>query len=396
MYDAVVIGGGLAGLYTAYRLQSKGMTCVLVESSRRLGGRVMSKKTTDGVVYECGAAKLLPSHKHTIGLIKELGFSTKDLVKFKKIITLKDIQERGILDDILNEIVKGVKRERYDIAINQTLKDWMTHKFPKDTIEYVLKASGYPHLFEHCNAHCGVHYIKRDLLAKELITFTPGLSSIITRLEEKFKEMGGKVIKGKKVHSLLHLPNGQGIKVAGLTTHAIVFAVPPRQLKCIKGLSKGVYDACDRVISIPLLRVFAHGDLGIIPYTHIGNEVQRMMSRSDKFYQLVYASDRNAVFWKKDVKGSFKETYCKLVGASRPQCRTIHNVEPHYWPQGVHLWGPGSDGALVWEDLKRGQKNIWVVGEAFCPYQRWMESAVLTAKDVVDALTSSVQQGSSP
>jgi monoamine oxidase len=68
----VVIGGGLAGLTAAYRLQNKGMNVYLYEARRRLGGRVLSA-FTQGRSIELGGQNICDGGeaKHLLQLIHE-------------------------------------------------------------------------------------------------------------------------------------------------------------------------------------------------------------------------------------------------------------------------------------------------------------------------------------
>lgn len=70
----VVIGGGLAGLTTAYRLDKAGINVELYEARSRLGGRVFTA-TTDGRIAELGAQNINDGGKavHINSLIDELG-----------------------------------------------------------------------------------------------------------------------------------------------------------------------------------------------------------------------------------------------------------------------------------------------------------------------------------
>ena len=66
---AVIIGGGISGLYTLYKLGKKypKLKILLLESNERYGGRIYSyKETIDGQEYimDLGAGRL--GHHHTL------------------------------------------------------------------------------------------------------------------------------------------------------------------------------------------------------------------------------------------------------------------------------------------------------------------------------------------
>ena len=81
IYDCVIIGAGLSGLYAAYNLRQSGAECVLLEARDRLGGRIFSPKpatlaATPSARYDLGAAWVWPSFQPLIHqLIETLGLS---------------------------------------------------------------------------------------------------------------------------------------------------------------------------------------------------------------------------------------------------------------------------------------------------------------------------------
>lgn len=384
-HDAVIVGGGISGLYVAYNLQKKGLRCLVLDKNKHCGGRILSKETKEGVVYECGAGKLLPSHTLMLNLIKELGFKKTDLAKFKKVVEYAEMPEASKpLSAYLREMLKKLAREPREELIKVTLKEWMRVHYPEDVVDYVLLASGYAHLFEYCNAYNGMAYLKKDLLETNIISFLPGLTKIVERLEESYKGLGGIIVKSYEAKEVRD--NVVDGKYKG---KHIILAVPPRQLEKIKGLPSNVYDACAGVVGVKLIRVFTHGNLGDIPYTHVGNPIQRTMTRSPGFYQLVYASDKNASFWKEAVKkGQLEATYCALSSKCNRKAG-IRDIDTYFWKEGIHLWKKGADGEEIWRGLlhnKTAKHRTWVVGEAFCPYQRWMESALITGEAVIARL----------
>jgi len=77
----VIVGGGLAGLTTAYRLKRAGVTAELHEASDRLGGRCWSIRGAfaPGLVAEHGGELIDTGHIDIRQLAKELGFVTDNL-----------------------------------------------------------------------------------------------------------------------------------------------------------------------------------------------------------------------------------------------------------------------------------------------------------------------------
>lgn len=87
--DVLVIGGGLCGLLTAYRLKEKGVNCVLVEKERVMGG--VSSNTTAKITAQHG----LIYHK----LIKNMG---EEKAKLYLKINLEAIDEYEELSEKFN------------------------------------------------------------------------------------------------------------------------------------------------------------------------------------------------------------------------------------------------------------------------------------------------------
>jgi oxygen-dependent protoporphyrinogen oxidase len=72
----VIIGGGISGLATAYQLEKKGISYLLLEASNRLGGLVSTHKTPEGYQYE-GAPNTLLADEAAFDLIEELGLTNE-------------------------------------------------------------------------------------------------------------------------------------------------------------------------------------------------------------------------------------------------------------------------------------------------------------------------------
>jgi len=77
-YDFIVIGGGIAGLYTTYNILKKRphSKIILLEKENHLGGRIHTF-TDDYMSVEAGAGRFHQNNKLLLELIRELGLSSK-------------------------------------------------------------------------------------------------------------------------------------------------------------------------------------------------------------------------------------------------------------------------------------------------------------------------------
>lgn len=68
----VILGAGMAGLVSAYELSRLGHQVTIYEASSRVGGRVWTKRFSDGQYHELGAMRIPQSHDHTRYYAKEV------------------------------------------------------------------------------------------------------------------------------------------------------------------------------------------------------------------------------------------------------------------------------------------------------------------------------------
>lgn len=93
MKMVVVIGGGIAGLTTAFRLQQAGIQVTVLEKNERLGGAISSVKE-DGFLMEIGPNTILETSPKVTELVRDAGLEEEkvyanELVKNRYIIRNK-------------------------------------------------------------------------------------------------------------------------------------------------------------------------------------------------------------------------------------------------------------------------------------------------------------------
>ena len=69
IFDYVIVGGGISGLYTYLELLKKTTNILLLEGSSRFGGRIY-EYTENDVSFPAGAARFNKNHERVIKLLK--------------------------------------------------------------------------------------------------------------------------------------------------------------------------------------------------------------------------------------------------------------------------------------------------------------------------------------
>lgn len=105
MHQALIVGGGMAGLATAYELHRRGIDFVLLEAGARAGGVVLSEEI-EGYTIDAGPDALLAQKADGIALCQELGLG--DRLISTKLPRTAYIQRDGRLHPLPASSVLGV------------------------------------------------------------------------------------------------------------------------------------------------------------------------------------------------------------------------------------------------------------------------------------------------
>ena len=66
-YDIVIVGGGISGLFLAYKLVDTDLNILVLEKEKEFGGRIHTI-LKNGYQYECGAARFSNKHNKLFSL----------------------------------------------------------------------------------------------------------------------------------------------------------------------------------------------------------------------------------------------------------------------------------------------------------------------------------------
>ena len=177
IYDYIVVGGGISGLYMTYKLSQTGKSILLVESTNRLGGRILTTKEKN-LQFELGAARISSKHTKMMSLIKELDLKD-DLIKLPDKITYKIKGSKVNFHNLVKEVQEKSKLYTRKYLENVSLHQLCIDILGEEVTEYFKNSLGYDSEFTNFQAYIALKIFKKDLFSKcDYYVLKNGLSSV--------------------------------------------------------------------------------------------------------------------------------------------------------------------------------------------------------------------------
>jgi monoamine oxidase len=438
VYDLVIVGGGISGIYTLYKLSKtfSQLKILLLESGERYGGRIYSyKETVDGEEYimDLGAGRLGHHHKLINNLINELGLKPKiidipntktyievsennnarDKTHFKDSIMTK--LTKFFLSPLVSKLGKAMLQKFY---LSELIKKYVSLVFFQK-VESVFEYSSDLNEF---NAYDAIEYFKHDYNNKsKFFTLLGGLEQIIENMLDLIKKT--KSYKSKNI-TLLNLSSVENIitknnnlfkivinnysksKVYNVHSKYVICALPKQSLEKFD-LFKPILRDLNSINSINLLRIFeiynkTNGEAWFknIEKTITNSEVQFVIpiNPNNGLIMSSYSDCANARFWnllraKKGIQFVKNKLNIKLN-----QLFSIYNIKVppskyikmYFWDAGVACWKKNVDSDYLSSKLLNPLPNVFIVGENYSKYQAWCEGALMTSENCISKLTNTL------
>jgi hypothetical protein len=404
IYDYIIVGGGISGLFTAYKLSQTGESILIVESTTRLGGRVFTKKEK-GVQFECGAGRISSNHTKVMNLIKQLKLD-KQLIKLPDKIQYKVKHSRINYYSLVDELIEGSKlyTKKYLQSIN--LLQLCIDVLGFETATLFKNILGYDSEFQQLNAYQALKSYNKDLFSpSEYYVMDKGLSSITDTL--------GMILQDKSNVTILMdtIVSDIGKNYIQIDTYkqygsTIICCVPYDSLVSFPKFKE--VQSIRSVTPIPLIRIYAKypkdksGKVWFhnLPRTITDNYIRQIIpiDYESGLIMISYTDGIYADMWNNLCKQSNKVLIDHLhreikdvLGKEPPKPEFITN---YYWSAGVHMWKPGCDVKKVYKQLLQPfpNENIYLVNEAFSLHQCWIEGALDMSYDVLELIDTNFKR----
>lgn len=390
MYDYVIIGGGIAGLYTAYMLLSSlhsKTRLVILEKENQIGGRAKNE-TFYGVKIVTGAGigrkkkdKLLLSLMYKMRIPVRFYTVKKNYVGFKNIDIMK----------VLNHLKVEYKKNPVDMSF----KKFAVEKIGVKKYNNFILSSGYRD-YENENVWNTLFKYGMDDNSENWKGFSVPWSLLNHKL---VNYIGSSRIKLK--HKVVNISGSEDIgfevktKNKVFKTKKVILASTINTVqKLLKNKKLGIQGLLDNIKSQPFIRIYGKFSLKsseiinnyLTSFTVVKGPLQKIIpiDREKGVYMICYNDNKYAEMLKDRLKNSLKNRnyLCKLFREALEIKEDLEliSIKGFYWKEGTHYYKEKT------KKLVQSVGGITIVGEMISMNQGWVEGALESVEKVIDIL----------
>jgi len=410
-YDIIIIGSGMAGLYSAYNIQkmSPDTSFLILEKHKKqwIGGRT-SNEIFYGTQIVTGAGIGI-KHKNPllIKLMDELNIKYTEfdsIMNYSKLFTPVDIIK--IIKQLKSEYIKHPELH------HKTFKQFFLIFFDEQLYKKFLISAGYTD-YENADLYETLYNYGMDDNKGGWtglhIPWKKMVDELYNKIGKKHFRFSSDVIEINKIEES---PCLFEIKTEnGTIYHANKVIVATT----ITGIQKLVPGASNKnslyqqIHGQPFLRLYAKFNKEsaeimkkyVTDYTIVPGPLQKIipMDANKGVYMIAYSDNFNALIQKNYLKDTAnnREMYCELLegslGIPKGSLKIIA-IKDFYWPIGTHYYQPLKEPYRTRNEFvnkaQHPENGMLVVGEVVSRYTGWTEgalksvNAVLTKKWVKD------------
>tara|TARA_Y100000389_G_scaffold21763_1_gene18694 strand:+ start:6474 stop:7742 length:1269 start_codon:yes stop_codon:yes gene_type:complete len=398
-FDIAIVGGGIAGLYCAYKL-SNTFKVALFDDRSYIGGRIY----THPIGYEVGAARFNNSHRLLMDLINSFELNYTQIPK-----NIDYIDESGkrinnsheVFDSMLQKILNKT-------TVNNKLKqlsfyEHIVKKSSKEAADLMVDMFGYHSEIKEMNAYDAYKTFKNDFGNIQYYFLNEGLSELCNRMKKRIELNGSTVYLKKTIKTVVKKYDEYFILNEKFKANKVVFAVKPYQLKQFPIL-KPIHKHITSIYQAPLIRIYA-----IYKPEHNGkvwfndlrrtttNNILRQIIPINREKGLIMISYTDGKDTRPFVKSNFQlKSKSELKNIVKNNLKIVFpdiNIpnpiyfKAHLWSVGCHHWKPGYNSKKIQKDIFNPVEDVFICGEGFSSKQAWMEGSLESAQAVVKELS---------
>lgn len=396
VYDYIIIGGGLAGLYTYERLQEKNgdLNILLLEKNDYLGGR-MKEQEFHGTSVKLGAGIIDETCPNMINILKrhQVKINKSDSIHVDNYLPKFDMNEA--INLIKTTYDKETNSEFSNKCRIELTVDKFLHKhFSPEFIELFYLYADFSDFYNQDINDFILKYPIDDLKREPSFIYFFSFKDLIDKLSKnKNILLNYKVQNVKRV-----LCNNK--EIFSVNDHYFAYnIITATTINCLKNIFD--YDFLNKIKSVPFYRNYVYSD-NLSAFKNgtimVNNEIKKIIKINKNIIMLVYCDNYHAEFWKNVHEISEQKQSPNIVNHVLKKLLKENSVEldvnildsvHQYWNEGIHYYEPCTQDRTEWIIKHMNpERGIYIVGEMIGIKQGWMEAAlesvVLLFKNYLD------------
>ena len=420
MYDFIIVGAGISGIYLTALLceKYKDKKILLIEKEKRIGGLINTKYFQEGekkIKYEAGGAVLYSYQKVMLSLVKKYDVEVKKILFDKDNLhktRFYDCSERSTplgkavalkFRKMIYKLTKMLNEKPKSYFLDKTLEQLcLEHYSFKDTrlLEFIY---GYSGEFREANSIVALTALKKELFdSNAMYYFKNGYIELIEKMYNSVKTkidvmLSTELVSFKSIDNGIEVKvnEGLGVSMKKFDGKKVIFAIPQQAILKVAGLNKKQEEMISSSVEpVSLCRIFAKYDVDKNPwikkmkYSSVNNPLKQIIPLNAEagIVQISYSDWIQADYWGSLTAKLKKKQVTKLLKEAMPWEKNITepiNVKTFYYKDAIHFWTQGYDYTEMAPAIMNIKKNLFICGESFSKNQGWCEGAVQSVQELV-------------
>lgn len=401
-YDIIIIGSGMAGLYSAYNIKniSPNTSFLILEKHKKqwIGGRTSNEMFYGTQVVTGAGIGRKDKDKLLIKLMDEIGIKyTQYESNINYAQTFTPINVVKMIQKLKSEYNKHPELH------NKSFKDFFIKMFGEKIYKTFIISSGYTD-YENADLHdtlynygmddnkggwIGLHIPWKNMVDK--------LYHIIGKNHFKFSNDVVEIKKIKEKPCLFQIKTANGTLYH---CNKVIVATTITGIQKLVPIKNSLYE---QIHGQPFLRLYAKFNKEsskimkkyVTSYTIVPGPLQKIipMDSNKGVYMIAYSDNYNALLQKNYLENTVenRDLYCELIekslGIPNGQLK-ITAIKDYYWPIGTHYYeplkGPFKTRSEFIYKAQHPENGMLVVGEVVSRDQGWTEGALESVRAVLN------------
>lgn len=374
IYDYIIIGSGISGLYLGYLLQDK--KYLILEKNDNIGGRIQ-QINFHGKIVQLGAGVIEDHHPNMLELLKKLK------IKYNTAYSESDRLVPGYNKEEFNKILNQIKKFK-DIK-GKSIKDILNEIYLYDSkkVNLFIKSSNYTDYFKADAKMTIINYPIADIydIKKKIFIVEGGNYKII---EELYKYSKKNIKLNFDVTSIEYKDNTWLITNNNkiYQTKHVICTVDINAIKKIKIKGVDISYFKKMIGANNFLRMYTyHDNVELNKTTVIPHIFKQMIPINNNIVMSAYCDNLNATKTNELLKTINNKQITEIINkfiSSTP----VKDTFIKYWPVGTHYYKPSYNYKKNYFSVN----NFSIVGEVIGYEQGWMEGAIHSVNNWFDQI----------